>query len=525
MTDNHILIYRLAELMLDHEQHMLQVDLLFDDEQIGHFVKSIQIDSPYQQLQFEGVLTETIQEEKLVVYFSVEGYFHYVLGEVIYNHTEGKGPELLKQLVEANNLNGVKEGVEQCLIRDVQKDELSRLMWLIDCDEKFVNLGSYPLFIGFKSRYQTIDSRSTRIKKSKINELISLLLIDTTENDLKVIYETISLANKLNLLDLANSITVCLINSISLESESKVELIAKVLEFIQDNKLRIQTVDKLKIWLKKRKVHDMTELEVNSGIAKSYEVLHMLDETELYYKKCLKYERKHFGENHKFTSISYNQLGLLKLQRQQNKAALYYFKKSLKIHTLLELRFEITTVMHNIALAYQHLSNFKKCISQYELVLTRRLKDVGKTTLDSALTISNLGFAYIQSTIDQQKGEKLLLEALKINDTILGNPNLRNTGIYRFLAFSDWQKEKPDFEKIEDLLNKALKINLLLAGEANLNTAYCFDDLFRFYQLIDKTSKAIKNGEKAFEIYNNILGLRHPLTKEVFNKLEELKSK
>ena len=47
MTSNHLLLYRLAELMLDHEQHILPVDVLFDDEQIGDFVKSIQIDSPY----------------------------------------------------------------------------------------------------------------------------------------------------------------------------------------------------------------------------------------------------------------------------------------------------------------------------------------------------------------------------------------------------------------------------------------------------------------------------------------------
>ncbi len=49
MTSNHHLPYRLAELMLEHEQHILSVDNLFDDEIISDFVKSIQIDSPYQK--------------------------------------------------------------------------------------------------------------------------------------------------------------------------------------------------------------------------------------------------------------------------------------------------------------------------------------------------------------------------------------------------------------------------------------------------------------------------------------------
>ena len=120
MTGNHQLLYRLAELMLEHEQHILPVDLLFDDEQIGDFVKSIQIDSPYQQMLLEGVLTESVRDEKLFVSYTVEGYFHHVLGEVIYHQTEEFGADALKQIVEENKLNGVKEGVEQCLIMQIE---------------------------------------------------------------------------------------------------------------------------------------------------------------------------------------------------------------------------------------------------------------------------------------------------------------------------------------------------------------------------------------------------------------------
>src|SRR6056300_748548 len=132
MTNNHLLLYRIAELMLDKEQHILLLDDLFEDEQIGSFVKSIQIDSPYQQLIFEGVLTETIKKDQLMVSFTVEGYFHYVLGEVVEKRSEGKQVEYLIELLETNKLRGVTEGVEQCLLRDVEKNDLKRLMCLID---------------------------------------------------------------------------------------------------------------------------------------------------------------------------------------------------------------------------------------------------------------------------------------------------------------------------------------------------------------------------------------------------------
>ena len=145
MTSNHILLYRIAELMLEHEKHVLPVDLLFDDEQICDFVKSIQIDSPYQQMLLEGVLTESVKDEKLNVSFTVEGYFHYVLGEVIYKLNKGKGLESIKYILEENKLNGVKEGVEQCLILDVKENDLERLIWLIDESNDSLDIAIYPI--------------------------------------------------------------------------------------------------------------------------------------------------------------------------------------------------------------------------------------------------------------------------------------------------------------------------------------------------------------------------------------------
>lgn len=84
MTSNHLLLNHLAERMLEQQHHTLPVDELFDDDIIADFVKSIQIDSPYQQMLLEGVLTESVGDEKLFVSFAVEGYFHFVLGDVIF---------------------------------------------------------------------------------------------------------------------------------------------------------------------------------------------------------------------------------------------------------------------------------------------------------------------------------------------------------------------------------------------------------------------------------------------------------
>jgi tetratricopeptide (TPR) repeat protein len=149
MTSNHHLLYHLTERMLEQETHILLVDDLFDDEQVGDYVKSIQIDSPYQQLLLEGVLSESVKDENLYVCFTVEGYFHYVLGEVIHKQAEGKDAEFLNGLIRNNRLNGIKEGVEQCMIRDVNNGQLDRLIALIDLGSEAGTVARYPLAHAF----------------------------------------------------------------------------------------------------------------------------------------------------------------------------------------------------------------------------------------------------------------------------------------------------------------------------------------------------------------------------------------
>jgi len=157
MSTNHLLLYRLAEIMLDLQQHILPVDLLFDDDQIADIVKSIQIDSHYQQMLMEGVLTESVRDDKLFVGYTVEGYFHFVLGEVIFNQSKEKDHTYLIELLQNNRLNGVKEGVEQCLIHEVNQGKLERLVSLIDVGGVAEQVARFPLVHAFmKNRVEDV---------------------------------------------------------------------------------------------------------------------------------------------------------------------------------------------------------------------------------------------------------------------------------------------------------------------------------------------------------------------------------
>jgi hypothetical protein len=62
------------------------------------------------------------------------------------------------------------------------------------------------------------------------------------------------------------------------------------------------------------------------------------------------------------------------------------------------------------------------------------------------------------------------------------------------------------------MLKRALDDNIQLFGKNNLETAYCYDDLFRFYMMSNQKSKAKAIGEKALLIYKDVLGDKHNLS-------------
>jgi|GEM_PF-1012039 len=123
---------RICELMIIHEKSSISLDELYDDELIGDFVRTIQIDSPYQKIINSGILTEHIIDGILYVKFTIENFFHFLLGELITLKYKNRPSSELKKIMEYNKLHGIKEGVENCLVNDVFNGDLNRIVELVD---------------------------------------------------------------------------------------------------------------------------------------------------------------------------------------------------------------------------------------------------------------------------------------------------------------------------------------------------------------------------------------------------------
>jgi tetratricopeptide (TPR) repeat protein len=474
--------------MLEQEQHILPVDLLFDDEQIGDFVKSIQIDSPYQQMVLEGVLTESVREEKLLVSFAVEGYFHYVLGEVIYNQKNGKGPETLKQIVEENKLNGAKEGVEECLIRDVQKDELTRLMWLIDAGEEMLKLCVIPLLYSLKFL-------GTKITIEKILE-------NSTENDWKVLFELDKRLDNLQLHFLRKEFLNLAIIQNKFQTKDSVWLGLKAIEIL-DKK---ESLDYLN--LIENCKENFFDDDIYNALGKAYQKLAEFSKSIIYFEKCLSFKLKKKIKNHPSLAVIFNNIGQLYTKKGDYINAISSFQKSLKViisyygvNSIL-----VADIYNNIAFTYFSKREYNNSVVYFEKSLKIYEMKVGINTKEVATILNNLGLVF-NALKDYSKAMEYHNKSLLIRINLFGENNY-NVG-FSYNNIGSVYYRKGFYRESIIYFEKNLNILKTHFGKNHPETATCYNNIGVIYRLLNDNKNAVKCSKKALTIKTKYFGNLH----------------
>jgi tetratricopeptide (TPR) repeat protein len=522
MTSNHLLLYRLAELMLEHEQHILPVDLLFDDEQIGDLVKSIQIDSPYQQMLFEGVLTESVREEKLYVSFTVEGYFHYVLGEVIYNKTQGKGAEALKKIVDNNKLNGAKEGVEQCLIRDVKNGLSQRVIELIDLGGESLNACVFPLAQLFLI---AAPKNNIPFNEDKINEHITLKLQDlfseASHNDLDVLQKTIELLIKNQRTGICIIIHKALVNYLEPHTILHATLLAKAAKHLEK-----RDVMPLLAKLEKSDLYNAS-LEYTTYLNSMAELYNYISDHKKAienHQNSLRIHIQLFGQIHSNIGVNYNGLGYEWSKLGNFNKALEYYKKSLSIRLKLysNSHAEISQSYNNLGFIWRQKGDLNLAIEFYEKSLSDRFKINGAQHPSTAISLNNLGMVW------RDKGE--LNKALEFNENALsiflnvyGEEHYSSATCLTSIGIV-WGEIGND-DKALEYYNRALLTFIKINGEDHSSVASIYNNIGYVWVKKGKYDKAVSYYEKSLDIRINACGDSHIDTGQSYNNLGHVWSK
>ena len=423
MTDNHLLLYRIAELMFEHEQHILPVDILFDDKQIGDFVKSIQIDSPYQQMLLEGVLTESLRDEKLFVSYTVEGYFHYLLGEVLWELNRINSKFNIIELSQTNKTNGLKEGITQLLEKQVFEGDISLLLYCIDFGLEPADYCAIPLanaFLLFNN-----EDRNNSSGNSNIETLIQKLLEEHSKNDFNVILDAIFYLEKKQKNKCLFEIFECICE---METDFSIDLInifIRGFNYLADDKKK-KTLQKIEMEVENFK-SDEVYPELLMEIGTEYVRIGLFEKAIQYYELSLNiFEARVVSHEDKKEKL-YSNLGSAFWYLNIREKAGYYY--NLSFNTCLKLygpEHVLTAgAYHNLALIKVLEEDYEASIKLFTIALNIELKDKGENHTMTARTYSNIGSAYLRLR-NLNQAQKCFEKSKKIDTKVLHtmDPNL-----------------------------------------------------------------------------------------------------
>lgn len=518
MTDNHLLLFRIAELMLENEQHILPVDLLFDDVHIGDYVKSIQIDSPYQKMLSEGVLTESVRDEKLYVSFTIEGYFHYVLGEVIEKKISDSNRGIIIQKIFSSKLNGATNGLEEYLIKCVIDERIEVIFEFIDLYPNKLNLiiKAFASLIVFKEIISVLDSLFKSLTDNDIKLLIELLdyLSKVKPNVQIELQRTLINFKFLSQIEIFKKSYLDALNS-SLFESVEINLI---------NNINSQNVD--------------FEFEINTAKIELFRKLNNYKLAEKLIKRNIliikELQSENINEKLKtfYNSISfyYSEISKFKLAINASKKALLFSDEN---HT------DHGSLLNNLALRYIEVGMFSKAEICLNKALSLDLIRFGKYSENVSSRYGNLGLLNLEKE-NFLESIIYLREALNIDKALFGNHNeiiatrlinlseaLRNTNqleealeyilearnidianygnMHPMVAYShnieaQIHSQRRDFNNSILAINKAIEINLIFQNGINdrLNRDYNF--LGITYSKIEKLNDALEYFLKAEKI-------------------------
>ncbi|HEX5150412.1 MAG TPA: tetratricopeptide repeat protein [Parafilimonas sp.] len=425
-------LIRLATIMAEQNVQKIALDLLYDDPELGSYVRNYQIDSPYQQLINKGILTQFIQGDAFYVSFTMEGYYHYSLCRYL-NSEDIESVSILKKGKHWDSairfclwecvLNNKIDNVIQ-YIKNKETDNslvdlaLAQALLVISphkiIDQLFINGGNKE-WDALSIAYDVIKKSQIFYLKKPIIQIAEKWIDSNYPSCLEFICENLHLCGD----EIANKIVVAIKNKLSSTDDLKEEIeisdalynyfnykgdyknaleYAKInqqkciLKYGFDNSTTASTFGKIGLKYKdlgkftealdsfenglsiKLSLVDKSEID----IASSYFNIAVVWAHKGYYEKALEYHQKvlgirlkYYGTEHARTSSCYNAIAsILKVNGEYEKA-LEFYERTLKVDFKLlgEHSSGVATTYNNMAGVLEKQKKFEKALQYYSRAL------------------------------------------------------------------------------------------------------------------------------------------------------------
>lgn len=520
VSDTHRLLCRLGEWMLDKRERRLPLDLLFDDVEIGPFVRSIQIDSPYQRLVLEGVLSEHIDEKGISVSFTVQGFGHHVLGEVIHARAAGQGGAHFKALLEDASFPDLEAGIQQALTRDAQEMRFDRIMWLIDAGENTMQLCIPALaqaFQQFQGHPKNAEA-DQQAREQHVQYLMTLLFEDKTDLDIEALRLTLTHLETAQKRPLTRAIYRHLASTTSARNMAEGTLHLRALEHLPKT-VRLAKLDELNRLERPQgqggRQRFLNALQLANGRLNQHDMALALGEEVLA-------DRIHrFGSNHPQTATTHNNLGMTLKQLGNANAALDQFKKALtSFDSNHGSRHRLTaTTLMNMGSACGDLGQHDAAEEHLEQALSIFQDRLGSTHTTTALCLNNLAVHHMRRASPSQyvKAVQCLETCLNIQLKVFGEHHPDVVRSHHNLG-SCWTK-LDNTEKAEHHLRQALDVGLVVHGEEHVAIGFIRSAYGALLMTLDRFEEALNEYNQSLAIRQARYPSNHPAVAIGLSKL------
>jgi len=509
----------------------VSLDDLLEHPTLSKEVENIQVDSAYIQLIKRNILSQFFIDEELVVGFTMEAVWHYILSEEIdmlaskaYSNMKSAMEEaftpklksLLSEKVQELTTNELKNlidnneiweaALEYFLIKKAGEGDYELLMHWIDSDD----VSNKVCIAGLAQAF---------IIEQDIAVVFEVLLEDPTENDIKVLEKTIKLLVEAQQNKLVKDIYIEINNRIKPNDLVSATLYVNSIEHIDKSlrKKELANLENIKFKINSKNQNQSAEFYIDIG--SQFKFIANYDKAIKYDEKALAIRLKSLGKNHPKTAIAYNNLGGAWMNTGEYNKAIDYYTKALVIYlnNFGKNHPDVGLAYNNLGLAWSYKKANDKAIEYYEKSLAIKLKSFGENHTAIALAYNNLGVAFLDEKGEIDKAIEYNEKALVIYLNNFGKNHPDVALAYHNLGGS-WYR-KGEYNKAIEYYEKSLAIKLKSFGKNHPGVGTSYNNLALAWNEKGENDKAIEYYKKALASDVKAFGENHPKLAINYNNL------
>jgi tetratricopeptide (TPR) repeat protein len=488
----------LADAIWEKGENELLLDDVLKNENLKLFFTEDRINAPYPRLKNNGWISRYVKDLNACVAFTVEGALLFIFGKQLQNRSMDMSIELIDEIFEKGS-KMQKAGLESFLCEEAMRGELGLITKLIDEGGDMLEICIRPLL-----HY---------IKAFGVEDTLSKLLEDTTENDWQALLNLNKMLDELQLQVLRKAFLSEVITRISFSNKYDTELGLIAIEDIDDEKARIYY----------SKIDGSAEIikyddKLLDGLGDCEKRFARYDNALDFYQRCLDIRLRTYGAKHPLTANSYSAIGRIFYSKGEYDKALEFCQKCLDIR-LKSLGVDHPSVANSfntIGIVWDSKGEYTMALEFYQKALVIRLKKMGGQHPYVATLNNNIGLAW------QKKGEFEI--ALEFYQKCLGIYLLLYGDNHPQVAVSlnnigGVLDNKGEYDKALELYQKSLEIEINYSGGDHPSVATSFNNIGGVWDSKGEYDKAFEFYQKSLDIRLKLHTEEHPDVANLYNNI------